>query len=633
MAGEKRKKSRAGSSGSRRGSRNGTRGSASRSAPTGDRERRKASKASKARVIQFPQGRRPRRSKLPTRRKVGSAGGRGRLRLILGVVVVVCVSLSLEGRAVQLSVVKDDRYQAFTTEAYAEERSGAATSSERTGRGSIVSADGRYLAMSLDTAKVIATPYQVEEPEEAAEALSEVLGEDAGTATEIEEKLVEKNDEDGPSGYSVVAEDVEPETAREVKRLGLSGISTAPDERRVYPNGALASQLVGYLGTDKAYGGVEARYDDLLESGKEVRLTLDTAVQQELEGALLQTAEEYEGKSALGLVMRVEDGAVVALAHTPGYDNNEFGEASEEAKRSRVLTDPHEPGSTFKAFTMAAAIEEKAVNEESTFVVADSIPVADVLIHDSEPHETKVMNTRNILEHSSNVGTIQVAQLLGGERLVEHIERFGFGEGTGVDLWGEDPGRVPPFEEWSGSSIGNIPVGQGLSATPLQLAAGYVSLANGGLKVTPHVAEQAAPDEPGRRVISKETSSIVRGMLQSVVDEGTGHLAQIPGYTVAGKTGTAQKVDPETGLYGNEYVTSFIGFAPAEDPKYLALIVVDEPQKDLFGEVVAAPAFQDVMGFTLGYFNVPLNRESTKADPPPPDPTPAPNARKEDRLR
>jgi cell division protein FtsI (penicillin-binding protein 3) len=631
MAGEKRKKSWAGSSGSRRGSRNGTRGSASRSAPTRDRERRKASKA---RVIQFPQGRRPRRSKLPTRRKVGSAGGRGRLRLILGVVVVVCVSLSLEGRAVQLSVVKDDRYQAFTTEAYAaEERSGAATSSERTGRGSIVSADGRYLAMSLDTAKVIATPYQVEEPEEAAEALSEVLGEDAGTATEIEAKLVEKNDEDGPSGYSVVAEDVEPETAREVKKLGLSGISTAPDEKRVYPNGALASQLVGYLGTDKAYGGVEARYDDLLETGKEVRLTLDTAVQQELEGALLQAAEEYEGKSALGLVMRVEDGAVVALAHTPGYDNNEFGEASEEAKRSRVLTDPHEPGSTFKAFTMAAAIEEKAVNEESTFVVADSIPVADVLIHESEPHDTKVMNTRNILEHSSNVGTIQVAQRLGGERLVEHIERFGFGEGTGVDLWGEDPGRVPPFEEWSGSSIGNIPVGQGLSATPLQLAAGYVSLANGGLKVTPHVAEQAAPDEPGRRVISKETSSIVRGMLQSVVDEGTGHLAQIPGYTVAGKTGTAQKVDPETGLYGNEYVTSFIGFAPAEDPKYLALIVVDEPQKDLFGEVVAAPAFQDVMGFTLGYFNVPLNRESTKADPPPPDPTPAPNARKEDRLR
>jgi len=170
----------------------------------------------------------------------------------------------------------------------------------------------------LDTAKVVAAPYQVKEPREAAEALAEVLGEDAGTTSEIEEKLTAKNGEEGLSGYSVVAEDVEPEKASEVKKLGLPGISTAPDEKRVYPSGALASQLVGYLGTDAAYGGVEARYDDLLKSGEEVRLTLDTAVQQELERALLQNSEEYEGKSALGLVMRVEDGAIVALAHTPG---------------------------------------------------------------------------------------------------------------------------------------------------------------------------------------------------------------------------------------------------------------------------------------------------------------------------
>jgi cell division protein FtsI (penicillin-binding protein 3) len=627
MVGESRKKRPAASRGSRPGSRKGARGGAPRSTTTGSRERRK--KSSKARVIQFPQGRQPKHSKMLGRRKSGS----GRFRLIVAAVVVVCVLLSLEGRAVQLSVAKDDRYQALTTEAYANERHDSPTPGETVERGPIVSADGRYLAVSLDTAKVIATPYQVKEPREAAEALAGVLGEDAGTTSEIEEKLTAKNDEDGLSGYSVVAEDVEPEKAREVKKLGLPGISTAPDEKRVYPNGSLASQLMGYLGTDAAYGGVEARYDDLLKSGEEVRLTLDTAVQRELEGALLQAAEEYEGKGALGLVMRVEDGALVALANAPGYDNNEFGKASEEAKRSRVLTDPYEPGSTFKAFTMAAALEEKVVKDESTFVVADSIPVADVVIHDSEPHETKLMSTRNILEHSSNVGTIQVAQLLGGKRLVEHIERFGFGEGTGVDLWGEDPGRVPPFEEWSGSSIGNIPVGQGLTSTPLQLAAGYASLANGGLKVTPHVAEQAAPETPGPRVISKETSSIVRGMLQSVVDEGSGHLAQIPGYTVAGKTGTAQKVDPETGLYGNEYVTSFIGFAPAGDPEYLTLILVDEPQKDLFGEVVAAPTFQDVVSFTLGYFNVPLDRESTKEDPPPPDPTPAPGARKEDRIR
>jgi cell division protein FtsI/penicillin-binding protein 2 len=202
---------------------------------------------------------------------------------------------------------------------------------------------------------------------------------------------------------------------------------------------------------------------------------------------------------------------------------------------------------------------------------------------------------------------------LGGERLSERLKSFGFGEGTGVDLWGEDPGRVPPYEEWSGSSIGNIPVGQGLTVTPVQLAAGYAALANGGLKVTPYVAKTAASGEPGHRVISKRTSSIVRKMLQGVVEEGTGHLARIPGYTVAGKTGTAQKVDPETGLYGDEYVTSFIGFAPAENPEYLALIAVDEPQVEVWGEVVAAPAFRKVMSFTLGHFNLAPDRHAPGA--------------------
>ena len=547
----------------------------------------------------------------------------------MAVVAVVC--LSLGARAVQLSIADDARYGTFATEAHAKEQPGDA-GEEGVGRGAIVSADGQRLATSLDAGKIIATPYQVEYPEATAEALAGVL-DDGEDVAEIEGKLTEKNDQGEPSGYSLVAEEVEPEEAREVRKLGLPGISVAPDEVRVYPNGSLASQLVGYLGTDQAYGGIEARYDDVLGGGQEVRLTLDTAVQRELEGALEEAAKKYEGKSALGLVMRVEDGAIAALAHTPGYDNNDFGDASEEVKRERILTDPYEPGSTFKPFTMAAALEERAVSEDTRFVVADSIPVADVFIRDSEPHETEVLTPAGILQHSRNVGTIQVAQSLGGERLVEHLKRFGFGEGTGVDLWGENVGIVPPFESWSGSSIGNIPIGQGLTVTPLQLTTAYASLANGGLKVTPHVSQASAPDVPGDRVISEKTSSIVRGMLQNVVDDGSGHLAQIPGYTVAGKTGTAQKVDPETGSYGDEYVTSFVGFAPAGDPKYLALILVDEPQKDLFGEVVAAPAFQDVMSFTLGYYNVPPDRESTKGEPPPPNPTPTQDARKEDRIR
>ena len=595
-------------------------GGASR-ATTGGRGRRNA------KVIPLPRGRTSRSGSPPKRGKTSRAVGHGRLRLVVGIVALVC--LSLGARAVQLSIAGDERYGAFATEAHADETSGGEAS---VGRGAIVSADGQRLATSLDAGKVIATPYQIEKPEPTAEALAGVLGDEAD-ASEIEAKLTEKSEEGDPAGYSIVAEEIESDKAREVAELGLPGVSVAPDEVRVYPNGPLASQLIGYLGTDEAYGGVEASYDDVLGDGQEVRLTLDTAVQKELEEELAEAAEKYEGKSALGLVMRVEDGAIMALAHTPGYDNNDFGEAPEEVKRERVLTDPYEPGSTFKPFTMAAALEEGAISEDTTFVVDYSIPVADVVIRDSEPHATEVLTPGGILQHSRNVGTIQVAQRLGGERLVEYIKRFGFGEGTGVDLWGENVGVVPPFEAWSGSSIGNIPIGQGLTVTPLQLATGYATLVNGGLAVTPHVSEDSAPDGPGHRMISEKTSSIVRGMLQTVVDDGSGHLAQIPGYTVAGKTGTAQKVDPETGSYGDEYVTSFIGFAPAGDPEYLALIVVDEPQKDLFGEVVAAPAFQDVMGFALGYYNVPPDRESTKNDPPPPDPTPAPDARKEDRIR
>ena len=409
-----------------------------------------------------------------------------------------------------------------------------------------------------------------------------------------------------PSGYSEVASDVPPATAGKVEGLGIAGITTAPDTSRVYPEGALASQLTGYQGPfGDTFGGVEARRDQDLRAGEDVRLTVDTAVQQELEDALQRTVEKHEAKSAIGLMMRVEDGEIVALANSPGYDNNEFGEAPPESQRDRVLTDPYEPGSTFKAFTVAAALEAGAATTESTYVVPDRIAVADRTIHDSRHHETKIMQPADVIRESSNVGTIQIAQALGGQRLHDAIRRFGFGERTGVDLWGEDPGLVPAFEDWSGSSIGNIPIGQGLTVTPLQLVAGYAALANGGRQVTPHVVEREAEAAPGPRMISEDTSDIVGTMLQGVVAEGSGQLAQIPGYTVAGKTGTSQKVDPETGTYTTEYVSSFIGYAPATDPEFVMLVSVDEPQTTYWGELTSAPVFEDVMSFALGYYNVP----------------------------
>ncbi len=526
--------------------------------------------------------------------------GYGRWRVVAAVFVVI--ALLLGGRAVQIGLTDDDRYGAFAAELGIEP---VATAGEA--RGSIVSSDGRDLARSLEAAQIIATPYLVEDPASAARELAGVLGPDTDLKErEILGAISARNADGAPAGYSKVASNVPPETAREVEELEIAGITTAPDTVRVYPEGALASQLVGYQGEfGEAFGGVEARSGQRLGSGEDVTLTLDTAVQQELEDALRETIEKHKAKSAVGVMMRVDDGSIVALANSPGYDNNKYNDAPVEAQRDRVLTDPYEPGSTFKAFTVASALEAGAVTTESTFVVPDYIAVADRIINDSEPHETKVMAPADVIRESSNVGAIQVAQALGGQRLHDAILRFGFGEPTGVDLWGEDAGVVPAYEDWSGSSIGNIPIGQGLTVTPLQLVSGYAALANGGRRVTPHVVEREKPAAPGPRVISEETSDIVGTMLQGVVSDGSGHLAQIPGYTVAGKTGTSQKVDPDSGAYTTEYVSSFVGFAPATDPEFVMLVAVDEPQTTYWGELAAAPYFQDVMSFALGYYNVP----------------------------
>lgn len=537
-----------------------------------------------------------------TSKAVSLTVGKKRVVVVLGAFALA--SACLFGRAVHMSLADAHRLQAPGLE------NAARTYPER---GSIVSADGRELAASVRTDRVIATPYQVEDPEEAASDLSGVISPVTGQEEDDIRAALDEKGEDGElRGYAVVAT-VPPEVAEKVANLDLEGISLEPSSGRVYPDGSLASQLLGHVSEyGEAFGGVEARYDETLTSGRDVHLTLDSAVQQELQSALADAVRDNDADNAVGVVMRVEDGAVVALANQPTYDNNDFSEAPAEDQRDRVLTDPYEPGSTFKPFTFAAALEKGAVSEQSSFTIPDNIAVADRVINDSLPHATEVMPLVGILEESSNVGTIQVAQAVGGEAIVRYLERFGFGQKTGLDLPEEDPGVVPRYEEWSGVSIGNIPIGQGLTVTPLQLAAGYAAIANGGVAVTPRIVASEAPAESKDRVISEKTSTIVRGMLQSVVDNGTGTFAHIPGYTVAGKTGTSQKVDPETGTYGDDYYASFVGFAPAKDPKYVTVIVVDSPKDSIWGESVAAPAFEKVMSFTLGYFNVPPDRPETR---------------------
>jgi cell division protein FtsI (penicillin-binding protein 3) len=543
--------------------------------------------------------------------EAGSTVGHKRLWMVAAVFAVT--GLLLGGRAVHISLTEDENYRAF-----ADEQTSGTTPVAAPIRGSIVSADGRELATSLEVARVIATPYQIEDPGATARELHAVLSRETDMVKkEIRSSLLRRGADGQLSGYSVVATGVEPETAAKVQALGIEGITIAPDTMRVYPDGSLASQLLGHQGDyGEPFGGVEASYDDTLKRGKDVDLTVDSAVQQELQKALAKAVEKSKAKSAVGVLMRVDDGSILALANTPAYDNNEFGDVPAEDQRDRVLTDPYEPGSTFKAFTVASALEDGAVTPEDKFVVPDHMTVADHVINDSQPHETEILTPGGVLEHSSNVGATKIAQELGGRKLYGYMRDFGFGKPTGVDLWGEDFGLVPAYKDWSEISIGNIPFGQGFTVTPLQLVSGYATLVNGGRRVTPHVAEQKTSSGRGPRVISKKTSAIVRGMLQGVVDDGSGHFAQISGYTVAGKTGTSQIVDPKTGTYGDQYVASFIGFAPATNPKYVMLVAVDDPQTSYWGELVAVPAFRHVMSFTLGYFNVPPDRRGFVAEEP-----------------
>src|SRR3712207_613785 len=303
--------------------------------------------------------------------------GRRRLRMVA--VAFAVVALLLGGRAVQMIVADDERYQAFA----AEQGAGWPAPVAEQARGSIVSADGRELATSLQAAQVVATPYQIEKPAEAARALAGAIGPKEGPGlAEIEASLTVRGADGRLGGYSVVASGVGPETAGKIEDLGIEGITVFPDTVRVYPERSLASQLIGHLGGfGEPVGGLEASYDGSLKGGGDVALSLDTAVQRELEKALKSAVEKNDAKGALGLVLRVEDGAIVALANTPSYDNNRPEDVPLEDQRNRILTDPYEPGSTFKAITVASPPEEGAVTEETPFVVADHTRVADRVVH------------------------------------------------------------------------------------------------------------------------------------------------------------------------------------------------------------------------------------------------------------
>jgi cell division protein FtsI/penicillin-binding protein 2 len=289
------------------------------------------------------------------------------------------------------------------------------------------------------------------------------------------------------------------------------------------------------------------------------------------------------------------------MASEPGFDANRFSEVDDDTRRNRAVTDTYEPGSTLKVVTVAAALSEGLVDPSTSFSLSPSIQVADRVIHEAHRTRTERMTVAEILSRSSNVGTITLAELLGRSRLEAWVERFGFGNKTGVDFPGETAGILPHY--WSGSTIGTLPIGHGIAVTPVQMAAAYAVVANGGVWHRPHLV--AGQTVTRRRVISRPVADQLMSMLRDVVIEGTGTEAEVEGYEVAGKTGTAAKPDPNGGYSKSRYVASFVGVVPASAPRLVVLVTVDEPRGAIWGGVVAAPAFQEIARFALQYLEIP----------------------------
>ncbi|MET0305488.1 MAG: penicillin-binding protein 2 [Solirubrobacterales bacterium] len=494
-------------------------------------------------------------------------------------------------------------------------------------RGSLLDRFGNPLAVSEDAKTIYATPYQVKKPGQTAEKLASILDLDE---KDVLESLTEE------SGFAYVARKVDLPSAARVARLELPGIGELPDSRRTYPQGTLAAQTIGAVGDEnQGLTGLEAGEEEALHGsdgerrvindalgepirletvseasdGEDLRLTLDPAIQERTEEVLGAVGETYSPQGATAIVMDPRNSKLLAMANWPPVDPSDLESADPEDLLNRATGFTYEPGSTFKAFTVAAALEEREVTPESYFTLPPTLQVADRVIEESHARGTATMSVAEILAHSSNVGAVTIGLGLGSEKFSRWINRLGFGRPTGVPYPAEEQGIVPELDEYSGSTMGNLPLGQGLAVTPMQMIAGYAALANGGVLRQPRLIDRVgdeAMDVPeGQRVIRPGVAAEVRTMLEGVLAPGgTASEVSVPGYTLAGKTGTSQVA--ENGTYSEtKYVASFIGFAPAADPRLLVAVIVDQPQGDYYGGSVAAPAFGEIAEFALPYLGVP----------------------------
>ena len=511
-------------------------------------------------------------------------------------------------------------------------------------RGAILDRAGEPLAISIDLHMVYTDHIHVKNDELTAAKLGRVLGVDPG---EIEEKL--KSDFPGDQ-FDFIARQVPPKKARRIKALDLDGIYMKTEPKRFYPGGRLASHVIGFADIDgNGLEGVEKQYDSILqgepgriiheqdptgelglpqvesreerpEAGRSLFLTLDKELQYFTELTLAEATARYHAEAGTAIVMRPQTGEILALANVPDFDPNEPGDATTIERRNRAVTDVYEPGSAFKIVTAAASLEKHVVTPRSMFTVPYSFRYSDRVFHDSHPHPVQHLSVAEIIQESSNTGTIQIGLRLGGARLDRFVRKFGFGSRTGLDFPGESPGIVLDRDEWTGPTIATIPIGQGIAVTPLQLISAYSAIANHGIAVEPKLLyatldpngdiEPSSPPAE-RQIVSRKTARKMRKILTGVVEKGTGLEAQIPGYEVAGKTGTAQKPLPGGG-YGSSYVGSFAGFAPASRPAVVVLVTLDDPSP-IWGGSTAAPTFRTITEFALRHLGIAPTENAVRA--------------------
>lgn len=506
-------------------------------------------------------------------------------------------------------------------------------------RGIIFDRRGREMAINLDTESIYCDPSEILSPDKVASALS-------GRINQKPEVILTKLNTD--KRFNWIERKLNIEYIQGIKDMRLKGIGFAPEIKRYYPKGSLASHVIGFVNIDNnGLEGVEQKYDKYLASrsakayvfrdakgnvlsdglsreikGNNVSLTIDEGLQYILEKNLDAAVLHWRAASATAIMIDPYTGEILAMANRPTFDVNNPSDATPSQRRNRAITDCYEPGSTFKIIAGTAALEEGIVKPDTKFDCNTGyIEVGGKKIRDAHKHG--ILSFKEVIQKSSNVGTIKIGLNLGRERLYEYVKRFGFGEKTGIDLAGEVSGWVRPPAKWSGTSIGAISIGQEVAVTPLQVLRAYSAIANGGFLVKPYiVSEIRSPDgnvvhktnPETRRILSEKTVSVFREILKAVTEEGgTAMEAAVDGNQVAGKTGTAQLIDPKTKRYSKEkYVSSFVGFVPADKPRIAMIVVIHEPKGQIYGGVVAGPVFRKIASESLSYLSVPRDDSKEK---------------------